>query len=378
MKQFHLLLVIRHPVGGIRTFCRYTYTRLDRSLYCFTLVAPECNETRILLENLGSMQVDYHPLPENLGEVEFVRSVTKIVWAGTYDFVHSHGFTAGIAASLGCVLRRTPHLLTCHDVFTDEQFAGFKGSLRRLVVGSSLLFIDRIHCVTEDAQSNLFEYLGILRFIRHRVRAIRNGIDCDHFLEARVRNLRTELGLDDQVFLIGFLGRFMSQKGFRYLLDAMASLGQREDLPKKPLLLTFSSRDGYYREEMAEVERRGLTDSVLFMPFEPDVASTLRGLDVLAMPSLWEACGLLAMEAMVSGIPVIGTSCIGLREVLSDTPARVVPPRDARALEDALVAEMSASSASQARQFAPVAAARFSIDKQVSELEQLFAEVLVR
>ena len=41
----------------------------------------------------------------------------------------------------------------------------------------------------------------------------------------------------------------------------------------------------------------------LFLPFVTNIASTLKGLDVVVMPSLWEACPLLAMETLVAGIP---------------------------------------------------------------------------
>ena len=53
---------------------------------------------------------------------------------------------------------------------------------------------------------------------------------------------------------------------------------------------------------------------------------------LLAVPSLWEALPLLPMEAMVAGVPVLGTDCIGLREVLRDTPSRVVRAGEVGAL----------------------------------------------
>lgn len=375
-RAYQILLVIRHPVGGIRTFCRYVYNRLENGRYHFTLIAPASSETDALLKDLASLRVDYMALPNSLSDADFVRAVARTIRTGEFDLVHSHGFTSGFASVIGSLLRRTPHLLTCHDVFTERQFAGFKGSLRRMGIGLALTRIDRIHCVTNDAQSNLLDYLGIVKLVRHRIHAIRNGIDSAHFLASNARNLRTEVGADEATFLIGFLGRFMSQKGFRYLIDAMETLKKRNDLPRRPMVLAFSSQDGYYREEMAEVQRRRLGDSIRFMPFVPDVAPTLKGLDVVAMPSLWEACGLLAMEAMVAGVPVIGTSCVGLREVLADTPARMIPPRDASALADALLAEMRAPGTAKARSFAPEAATRFSVDAQAKELSRLIGEMV--
>jgi glycosyltransferase involved in cell wall biosynthesis len=189
--------------------------------------------------------------------------------------------------------------------------------------------------------------------------------------------LRQELGLPSDGFLIGFLGRFMSQKGFRYLVDALAAMVQTKGLPRRSILLTFGD-DGFIREEREAVTKRGLRKVVHFLPFVPDIASTLKGLDVVVMPSLWEACPLLPMEAMVAGVPVIGTNCIGLREVLQDTPAKVVPTRDGVALAEALIHEMKDPTTSAARAFVAEAADRFEVKRQVVELEKLMLSLLKR
>ena len=80
------------------------------------------------------------------------------------------------------------------------------------------------------------------------------------------------------------------------------------------------------REERAALERAGLRSYFSFLPHLPEVASTLKAVDVVAIPSLWEAMPLLPMEAMVAGVPVVGTNCIGLGEILVDSPSAIVSP----------------------------------------------------
>ncbi len=373
-----VLLVVRHPVGGIRTFFRYVFRQLPHQRYRFTLVAPDYPEARVILDDLGSLEFRFVPVDCTATNIDFFRAVAKLARAERFDLIYSHGFTAAISAVAPALLSRTPHLLTCHDVFTDAQFRGFMGTLKKIALGSFLATIDQIHCVTDDARANLLGFLPNLRPFSRKVLAIRNGIEVDRFANERPRNLKDELGLEPSSFLIGFLGRFMSQKGFRYLVDAFVEMQKRSDLPRRAIIVTISSQDGYYREEMCEVNRRGLSNEVLFLPFVPNVAPTLKGLDVVAIPSLWEACGLLAMEAMVAGVPVVGTSCIGLREVLADTPAKVVPPRDASKLAEALMAEMLAPTTRQAKEFAPVAAARFDVRRQAEELDRVIQTLLAR
>jgi glycosyltransferase involved in cell wall biosynthesis len=207
--------------------------------------------------------------------------------------------------------------------------------------------------------------------------AIPNGIEVERFQSPERRDLRRELGLPPESFLIGFLGRFMSQKGFKYLVDALAVIAGEKNLPKRSVILAFGE-DGFIREEREAVRARGLTDAVYFLPFVSDIAPTLKGLDVVAMPSLWEACGLLAMEAMVAGVPLIGTNCIGLREVLRDTPARVVPASDGVALSRALITEMENPTTAEARKFAVEAASRFRVKERAAAIEKLMLEFLER
>jgi len=136
----------------------------------------------------------------------------------------------------------------------------------------------------------------------------------------------------------------MSQKGFRYLVDAVGLLQAEEDSrPKRFKVLTFGD-GGFIREEKQAIEERGLAKYFCFMPFSPNIAGTIKGLDVVVMPSLWEACGLVAMETLVCGVPWIGSDCIGLREVLQGTPATVVAKADAADLAQALAREMEMSS----------------------------------
>jgi glycosyltransferase involved in cell wall biosynthesis len=376
MKKLHVLLVVRHPVGGIRTFFRYVYRYFDADKYQFTLIAPDVPEVRVLMDDLSALDLTYVPVPESGGAKKLANVVTRVVWRERFDLIHSHGFTSGVCSALGALTRRTPHLLTCHDVFTPDQFAGLSGWVKRLMLSGVFATVDRIHCVSHDARSNLLDYLPLLRIRKDRIVAIRNGIEVIEFTQASPRNLREELNLPRECLLIGFLGRFMSQKGFRYLVDAVDEL-KRVNLSREVFLLCFGY-DGFIREEQAEILRRGLGDTVKFLPFVPGVASTIKGLDIVAMPSLWEACGLLAMETMVSGVPLIGTNCVGLREILEDTPAHLVPPRNSEAILRALRSEIEQPTVSMAKEFSATAAKRFDVRSQAEDLQELMLATAAR
>src|SRR4029453_8903372 len=94
-----------------------------------------------------------------------------------------------------------------------------------------------------------------------RLRTILNGIDVRAFAAGEPRDLRAELKIGEHQALVGFFGRFMAQKGFRYLVDALEILKRDPTLSRQPVVAAFGA-GGFVREEMAEIERRGLRDSV--------------------------------------------------------------------------------------------------------------------
>ena len=78
-----------------------------------------------------------------------------------------------------------------------------------------------------DSQDNVLANFPFLGNNTKRCVVYRNGIDVKHFSDAEPINLRTELGVGDETYLIGFLGRFMSLKGFKYLIDAIEELSRK-------------------------------------------------------------------------------------------------------------------------------------------------------
>jgi glycosyltransferase involved in cell wall biosynthesis len=163
----------------------------------------------------------------------------------------------------------------------------------------------------------------------------------------------------------------MPQKGFLVLVDALAAVA-RQPLPRPFHLLAVGSGD-YVREYRAEISKRPeLAGLITFWEHVPSVAPILRQLDLLVMPSLWEACPILPMEAMVSGVPVLGTDCIGLREVLRDTPAVTVPANNAPALAEALRNELRSPWKDEAVAYVATAQQRFDVRPVGRALINLF------
>lgn len=368
-QPLQVLLVVRWPVGGIRTFMRYVYRRFPVDSFRFVLIAPDHAETRVLLEDLAGLDLTFSPVSANPPPFELVWAVFRQLGPGGFGLVHSHGFTSGTCAALPAALMKVPHVMTSHDVLGAGQFSGTFGGLKRFAMKMAFSLIGTIHSVSHDAQANL---LGYFPGLRNRCRVIPNGIETEPFENAEPRNLRQELGVESDVFLVGFLGRFMRQKGFVHVVEAVELLSQEN--VRRNFLVVALGEGGFVREERAALEQRGLEAYFRFLPFTPHVASVLKGLDLVVMPSLWEACGLLAMETLCCGVPLIASNCIGLREVVRETPAIVVEAGDSVALAKAIRGCFDCDVRQRFVDYVPSAVKRYDVQRTAKAIEKMIRE----
>jgi len=355
-----ILCVVRYPVGGIRTHLRYNYPLLAERGYRFTFVLPAETNSEPLATTFADLpDAEFVPVPGRGSGCRLAPTIRRVLRRGGFAAIHSHGFTSAVQTVLGSWGFGLPHVATVHDVIRPVQFPGWTGWLKRQALGCLLRQVDTLIPVGEDVRENLLEYLPPLRGRRDRLVIIRNGIDAGHYARVRQpeRELRHELALDPGTPLWGFLGRLMEQKGFLPLAEALARFrARRPDAAFHVVAFASGDHAVAYQRRVGEL---GLADRVTFRPAVPDIAPILPQLDLLLMPSLWEAAPLLALEAMVAGVPVLGSDCIGLREALRDTPSRTPPAGDVAALADALEDAWQSPWDEAARAFAPTAAARF-------------------
>lgn len=382
--KINLLIVIRHPVGGIRTYLKYTYKHLDPGKYHLTILTVRNSEGSHIQSDLGGFNIRMVEVQNRYAEMNLVLAMSRLLSEGTFDLIHSQGFTAGALSVVGNACFGVPHVLTSHDVLREDQFGRTSaGRIKKLLFGQLLSRVDVIQSVSYDAEANLLEYYPGLSGGKTLLRVILNGIDVDAFASGAgtVCNseLRRDLGIAEETVLFGFLGRFMPQKGFEYLVDAVDVLSKHDKCGKRVKILAVN--DGaYVREYKALIDSKRLSDYFMFHGFVPDVRSILMGIDALVMPSLWEACPLQPMEAFIANCPLIASDCIGLREVTRGTPALTVRMKDAKSLADAMRRFMDnpAKVRTETERYLPEAKVRYDSRQTAAQLDALFDETIKR
>jgi glycosyltransferase involved in cell wall biosynthesis len=133
-------------------------------------------------------------------------------------------------------------------------------------------------------------------------------------------------------FHVGIVGRIVKVKGHEPLLDAMGHLSH---LPGMHLHVFGTGPLETHCAALAA--RRGLSGQVTFHGFCANMASQMRSLDVIAMPSLHEGLPYALLEALYLRVPVVASAVGGLREVIEDgRSGLLVPPEDPHALARSL------------------------------------------
>jgi glycosyltransferase involved in cell wall biosynthesis len=366
-----VFMVVRWPVGGIRTFINYVYSKWGDSSLELHFLTPNLPEVEALKAQLKHVNCVWHSTESSdPGFREFFRVAQKTISRNNFHLIHAHGFTSAFSVALRLPFLPAKAIFTSHDVLNATQFAGVAGKLKKCVFAFLLNRFNVIHSVSYAAQHNLLEMLPLVSSKKARV--ILNGVDTERFFSAEPFALKQALNIAPEVKLIGFFGRFMSQKGFKYLADAAEALEQVA--PGQYKVVTFG--DGcFIREEKAALEQRGLLHLVYFHDFVADTAPYVKGCDIVAMPSLWEACPLVPMEVLAAGVPLVASSCIGLNEVCENTPAIMVLPANSDQLFHACLGVNEVSKQAFI-DFAPAARDRFNIKSTTASIRALYSNLI--
>jgi glycosyltransferase involved in cell wall biosynthesis len=142
---------------------------------------------------------------------------------------------------------------------------------------------------------------------QERIKVILNGVDIQEFCPGDVD--RQQLGLPQDVTLALFVGDIKSnRKNLDSVLQAL------QQVPDLHLAVVGDTHDSLYPKLAKTL---GVSDRVYFLGYRSDVADIMRAADCFVLPSRYEACTLVLLEAMASGLPVITAATAGGSEIVT-------------------------------------------------------------
>ena len=237
---------------------------------------------------------------------------------GTYDVVHSHYWQSGLAGRELAADLDVPHVVMFHtlgEVKNRARVSEMEPSLRideeRELVASA----DVVMTASSHERDLLEHYYDA---DASRLETIPCGVDLDMFQPRDKRTSRIELGLDPNAPMLLWVGRLEKLKGVDILIEALSQLDERD------FTLMLVGGDEHAEDLKAELRSQaaaaGLESNIRFVGAVPHdrLPVYYSAADVCVVPSYYESFGLVAVESMACGTPVVASRVGGLISTVTD------------------------------------------------------------
>jgi glycosyltransferase involved in cell wall biosynthesis len=263
-------------------------------------------------------------------DVRAVYALRRLIRSGPYDIVHTHNFVPNYYSCMATLFMpgAPPIINTCHDMGTR-----LSNTQLRLLYRASVIRTSAVAMVSHGVADH---FIASRWVDPDRVTVIHNGISVERFAASSSQRsrARARLGIAENTFLIGSLGRLADEKNQRLLLEALATI--RTSLPNAFLCLVGGGpKEAELRHLALELE---IADRVIFTGEIEDVAAVLPAFDVMAMSSNTEGYSVALLEAAAAGLPTVATHVGGNTEIVQNAVSGIiVPPRDRDAFATALM-----------------------------------------
>lgn len=253
------------------------------------------------------------------------------------DVVHAHDWLVGYAAGGIKAVEDVPLVATIHATEFGRHQGWLPGPMNRFIHQVEWWLTYEARRVITCSRYMHDQARRIFELPSQKMHCIPNGVSTEEFrlvAADEVEALRDRLAPGGEALVL-FAGRLEYEKGVQTLLRAVRGL-KDSGLPVRLIV----AGDGTYRGALEEQARKlRLVRPVTFTGFldRAELVARYRAADVAVVPSIYEPFGIVALEAMAAGTPLIVSATGGLAELVDDGATGLcVPPEDVGALGDAL------------------------------------------
>lgn len=335
--------------GGMSVYVREVareMARIGHSVDIYTYV-PCSGAVTILYPDVRLIELDHGRKPQISKEAlkdhlpEMIRALDRYVLYHklSYDLVHSHYWISACVGASISIKWECPHLITFHTLGLVKNRTT-KGEAepevrisheRQLVAGADAVV------VPSDGESR--HLLDLYGADAERVYTIPCGVNMEQFRPASQRQARDALNMDPEATILLFVGRFAPVKGVPALLKALVLLSRRH----ASIHLVLVGGDGEQAETTAEIRRQAKALGILPLLQmagridHEQLPLYYTAADLLVVPSSYESFGLVTLESLACGTPVVATRVGGAAAVITEGVNGILVDRpDSTALADGI------------------------------------------
>ncbi len=279
------------------------------------------------LEDQG-VHVHYDNLRNKL-DLLAIPNISRHIGCISPHIIHTHLPYADLFGSIASWLAGDCHVISSRHY--DYSFSLYEKYKYKLYYAPTNLLQDQIiaisHCVAQLSKS-------VEGWKDPNVHTILYGCEDQQVDSTPARaNLLSELDLPKDATLLGTVARLIPWKGHRFAIQALCHAGEEWD--NVYWLFIGSGPERQKLERMAA--EYGVKDSLFFLGHRDDIPELMAAMDLMVHPTTGEAFGLIFLEAMTQGTPIVATNTGAIPEIVSDRETGLlVPPRDADELAHAI------------------------------------------
>lgn len=326
MKQALRVVFVNHTgkVSGAEKILLHMIAGLDREIYEPRLVcatdgplAEVASSQGVPCQTVAPLQARFTKRPDMLMRYGFsiigsVMNLRSCIKQNAPDIIHCNTVRAGIVTTIATLGMKAPVIWHVHDILPDHPITSV---IRRLAKYSKRTHAIGVSVATARA------FAGRLDF-GDRVSVIHNGIDLSRFPRRwqKEEHLSIELGISPSDFLVATVGQIAPRKNLSGLISAFARVLQNTSNAHLAIVGdAIFNEDFKYRDGLiAQAEELNIADRIHFTGARKDIDRVMRSSDLIVLNSLEEPFGLVLVEAMSSGTPVLASAVGGVPEIVTD------------------------------------------------------------
>lgn len=330
------LPVVNGVTRSVESF-REELTKMDHNVFVFAQADSEYKDRVPFVFRYPSLTLPvYVEVPAIIPVSPFI---DQLLPALKLDVIHTHHpFILGRTAARKAEELDLPLVFTFHTQYQEythyvpipqDAFQDFlKGTIQNWI-RDFMGMCQHVVIPSESMKELIIKDYGL----RDRYTVIPTGIDLEPYRHADGKDLRAREGWQDEKVLVS-MGRLALEKNWPVLIDSMKKVYQQH--PDMRLVIIGNGPEKSSLQDQAK--ELGIADRITFtgeVPFE-EVPSYLKAADLFVFASVTETQGLVTMEAMAAGLPIVAVNGSGTRDIVEDGKQGFLVPNDPEALGEAI------------------------------------------